>query len=470
MIEKLIYFSPLAAIIIGVLCLLRGNRKDSEIRRCFHISRISLVVSFLFSVIFFNRSVVESLTVGNHFTLLCISLMYIGSFLLMFFSEKWFLSMKISAKAFCINVLVAIAAGSLMISSVNLGLTLICVAIELINSVFLLQIGQTKKYEGGRFYLYAVMFCIFLLVFAVFQLYHMDQTLFYEGLRQKIKLYQNSGFTFISVACIMIVLMFLIGFAPLHFWSTELLSSAILPIFTYFMLVPSVACFAGLIHLNIYVFAPLLDKFAFFYTSVALISIGIGAIGSCSGQNIRKMLAYSSLYHQAVVFLILQRFSLGSTVLSTAYYAIYLLTMYGICACLFGLKVKGEYLFMVHEFNGAAHRRPYISAMIVLFLFSLLGFPPLMGFLGTFTTLNDLVGHSHLYQAAYLCFMLLILSYSYLQLVRAIYFEEGKEVFDRADRSIYMVIFLNALIMILLVLQPHYLLNMLTGILGDVFV
>ena len=56
MIEKLIYFSPLAAIIIGVLCLLRINQKDSDIRRCFHTARISLTISFILSVIFFNRS------------------------------------------------------------------------------------------------------------------------------------------------------------------------------------------------------------------------------------------------------------------------------------------------------------------------------------------------------------------------------------------------------------------------------
>lgn len=470
MIEKLIYFSPLAAIIIGILSLLLVNRKDNDVRRCFHITRISLIISFVFSVIFFNKSMIENFTVGNHFTLLSTGLMYIGSFLLMFFSEKWFLSMKISAKSFCVGVLIAIFVGSLMISSVNLGLTVICMSVALIDNVFLLQIGQTKKYEGGKFYLYAAMFCIFLLVFATFQLYHIDNTLFFESLRQNIKMYQVSGFTFISVACIITVLMFLIGFSPLHFWSTELLSSAILPIFTYFTLIPTVSYFASLIHLNIYVFAPMLDKFSFFYKAIALISIGVGAVGACSGQNIRKMFAYSSLFHQAVVFLVLQRFSLGSSVLSMAYYIIYLLTMYGICACLFGLKVKGEYLFMVSEFNGVSRRRPYISAIIVMFLFSLLGFPPLMGFLGTFTSFNDLVSHGHLWQSFYLCLMLLILSYAYLQLIRAIYFEEGKEIFDRADRSIYMVIFLNTLIMILLILQPQYLLNMLAGILGDVFV
>ena len=151
------------------------------------------------------------------------------------------------------------------------------------------------------------------------------------------------------------------------------------------------------------------------------------------------------------------------------YYVIYLLTMYGVCAVLFGFKIKGEYPLMLSDFNGAAYRRPYISAMLVIFLFSLLGFPPTLGFLGHFSLFTDLVIHNHFYQMTFLLLMMLALAYSYLTIIQALYFEDSHDVFDRAERSIYVVIFANAILMALLLLQPQYLFDVLTNIIGDLF-
>ena len=470
MIEQIIYFFPLASLLIGIFYLSVFAKKSEEVRLNFHIARISLTVSWVFSVIFFNKSAVEHFMVGNHFTLLCVCLMYASAFMLMFLAEKWFLSMKIETRAFCVGVLMTVLMGNMLICSVNFGLTVICLSVILLNQLFLLHNGSGKKQESEKFYLYAVLISIGLLIFAICCLHQVDHTLFYEGLRQNIKLQQENVWIYVAVISIITVFIFLLGLAPLHFGATELLGGVTLPVFTYFMLIPYSACLAGLIHLNIYVFAPLLEKLHIFYTALALISVGFGAVGACSGQNIRKIFAYSALYHLAAVFLILQRFSFGATVMAMAYYMIYLLTMHGICACLFGLKVKGEYLYMVNEFNGAARKRPYLSAMMVIFLFSLLGFPPLMGFWGTASVFGDLIGHRHLYQMWYLCAMIPVVSYAYLQIVRALYFEEGREIFDRADLSIYTAICLDIIGMLLIILNPHYLTNMLSSAVGDLFI
>ena len=155
----------------------------------------------------------------------------------------------------------------------------------------------------------------------------------------------------------------------------------------------------------------------------------------------------------------MQSFSLNAVNTGVIYLLVYSLAMYGICACLFGIKLKGDYLFMLDEFEGAAYKRPYISAMLTIFIFSLLGLPPFLGFFGVFSALSYLAKHDSFYQFGYIMLMLIVLSYGYLQIIKNIYFEKSKENFDRADSGIYVAVLFNALLMIIITLKPQYLMQ-----------
>ena len=60
--------------------------------------------------------------------------------------------------------------------------------------------------------------------------------------------------------------------------------------------------------------------------------------------------------------------------------------------------------------------------MLSVFLFSLIGFPPFLGFLGLFAVFSDLVLHNNFYQLAILLAALLVLAYAYLQIIKTMYF------------------------------------------------
>jgi NADH-quinone oxidoreductase subunit N len=114
---------------------------------------------------------------------------------------------------------------------------------------------------------------------------------------------------------------------------------------------------------------------------------------------------------------------------------------------------------MLDEFEGAAYKRPYISAMLTIFIFSLLGLPPFLGFFGVFSALSYLAKQDSFYQFGYIILMMIVLSYGYLQIIKNIYFEKSKENFDRADSGIYVAVLLNALLMIVIMLKPQYLMQ-----------
>ncbi len=458
MIEGLVYFSPLLIAIIAVLILMFGEHEEDEQYRCFRFSRVMMLISFALAVIFYNKPPITGLSDGSSFALVFELLLYAGGFVLLYLSRRWFAAMHRLAYVFCGCLFMSLLFGYLLISSYNLALTAVSIIMICISNYILLKDSDNQREIsfGTRLYLLLTFVCMFMLVGASVLLYHRCGALDYEVLRLYFELNKDSAETFVLATMMILPFLFLLGLAPLHFCVAESLGKATLPVFAYLMLMPITAVWGGFIQLNVSMLTPVLPLFRLFYIAIALASVGIGAVGACSGQNIRKIFGYASVYHFGIAFLTLRRFTPNAINASCVYLFAYLLAMFGICACLFGLKKKGEYLFMLSEFEGAAQKRPYISVMMVIFMFSLLGLPPFIGFLGLFSALNYLALHHHYYQLLYLLTTMLVLGYAYLQIIKVLCFEERKTSFDRVDRGIYTAILLNAVLMAILILQPHY--------------
>ena len=458
MVEGLIYFSPIMVLMVALLVLMFGEHEEEEAYNCFRFSRIMLILSFGLSVIFYNKTTIIGLTDGNKFTLLFDCLLYGGGLILLYPARKWFISMNIPAYVFCGCLFLTILSGSLLISSDNLVLTAGCCATLLISNYIMLRQGINKKESdlGAKIYLATALIAMILLIAAVVIFYEKSQSMMYADLRTALEIGNSDIALFTAAAMVVVVFLLLLGLAPLHFCLTEILGWLGLPIFTYFLLVPLSAVWGGFIHLNVEVLTPILGRLRMFYMAVALLSVGFGAIGACCGQNIRKIFAYSTVFHSGIILLTMRKFTLNSVNSGFIYLFVYLLAMYGICVCLFGLKRKGEYLFMLSELEGAAQKRPYISAVMLVFMFSLLGVPPFCGFLGLFSSLNYLALHHHFYQLLYLLSMMLVVGYAYLQIIRSMFFEEKRNLFDRTDGGVYAAILLNVALMITIALQPHY--------------
>ena len=469
MLENLIYFSPMLVLLTAFFVLIFGDHEEEY--NCFSFSRIMLILGLVLTIIFYNKATIPNWTTGSKFPLLFDILLYGFGLALLYPSRKWFASMNVPAYTFCGFLILTILSGSLLNCSVNLLLTGICCILIMLGNYAMLQISISKKEItwGGKIYLFAMLICVVLLVGCSFIIYRQCGSLMYSDMRAYLEAHQNDLSAFALMTGIILPFMFLLALAPLHFWFTEISSKTVLPVFSYFVLIPIIAVTAGFIQLNVLVLQPLLPYLRLFYIACALISVGIGAVGSCSSQNIYKIFAFGSVYHLGIIFLTMRKFTLNSVNSGFVYFFTYLLAMYGICTCLFGLKKKGEHLTMLNEFEGAAYKRPYISAMMTIFMFSMLGMPPFLGFLGTFSVLNYLALHHHFYQLIYLLGTMLIIGYSYIQIIRALYFEERKSAFDRADSGIYTVILLLALLMAAVMLRPYYLITDFRSMLEAVF-
>lgn len=461
MLESVIYLSPLIVLLSGVFILMFSEHGEDEQYGCFRLSKIMMIIAFVLTIIFYNKPLIPDVTLGSRYTALFECLMYGGGFALLYLSRKWFASMNVSGYTFCGAIFTALLFGSLLIRSHNMLLSVVCCLFLIMGNYALLR-GTSFKNDGAEnvfAYLGALIVCILISAAALLIFYQYSTSFDYNDIEAALSSNTNNPWLFAAASAILAILMFMIGLAPLHFWYTQTSQKSVLPVFAYFVIVPACACWAGFIRINVEVFSSFADDLYLFYKATALLSISFGALGACSSQNVRKILAYGTIYHFGIILLVMQSFSLNAVNTGVIYLVVYSLAMYGICTCLFGIKLKGDYLFMLDEFEGAAYKRPYISAMLTIFIFSLLGLPPFLGFFGVFSALSYLAKHDSFYQFGYIMLMLIVLSYGYLQIIKNIYFEKSKENFDRADSGIYVAVLFNALLMIIITLKPQYLMQ-----------
>ena len=250
-----------------------------------------------------------------------------------------------------------------------------------------------------------------------------------------------------------------LGVAPFHFWTADVFGAAILPVGSYLMIVPVFAYYAAFVQLSV---GPLAVHFDFLkpaFYAFSLISIFIGAIGANGEINLRRIMAYSRIFVLGIVLLLLSSITEISIFSSFIYLFVSMLALGGVFAACYALKNKGDYLRRLNELSGLAESKPFIAAAMLIFMVSLLGFPPLLGFLGMVFIVDNLVAYQDYVSIFVIMLGIVILAAAYLRVIKTFYFDVKRSNFDRADRGIYFMLLLILAVILVFVLSPKYLVN-----------
>ena len=125
-----------------------------------------------------------------------------------------------------------------------------------------------------------------------------------------------------------------------------------------------------------------------------MISILLGAIGSGAKENIRELYGCAGMFNIGIVLILFSYMSTNDIQAGIIFFLIYLLSMFGIYSCFYGIRSHGEYITQIEYLSGMNEVKPYISAAFLLFSASLLGIPPLLGLLGNLALLKSLLAHN----------------------------------------------------------------------------
>lgn len=474
MLQKLLILLPEISLLLclAVSWMVHKYRVEQTAKTFFTIAKIFTIISFLATVVFYNKSAFPDFFENTPYTTLFKSIMYLLALAWFYLSCKWFLDKNRSSYAYYSYAIFYILLLGTLISATHLLVWMVCLPLLCVLNLamIVLRDDEEKITELAKLYAFFAVIFISLMYGGAYILWQNAGGLDYATLElylaqgEKLSLYDLA-----AIGMIVANLLFMMAVAPFHTWFVDAIRYTILPVSGFLSIIPIFAYVSCLSDLVINVFWPAAFVVRPMMLAFAFLSLVIGAFSANGEKNIRQIFAFSTVYQVGFVLFTLVGFNDNSVLSAFVYLVIYVLAVAGVYTIFLSLKSRGEYLFNLEDIAGMSSQRPYISAAFLMFVVSMCGTPPMLGFLGKISVVNNLVIQERWSSLIVLLASLLVMVNAYLQIIRSIYFEKATLKLDRTDKTIYICLFINILIVAISILNPAYLFQDAEKILNGVF-
>jgi NADH-quinone oxidoreductase subunit N len=306
--------------------------------------------------------------------------------------------------------LLLILVGTMIVALAN-DLVLFFVGLELISipTYLLLFLGRSEsRLESGTKYFFLSILSSALLLYGFSFLYGAGGSTSLGTIRATLAAAGPEGAGTTAFAPLALILIFAgIGFrltaVPFHFYAPDVYQGATNPNAGLLAVIPKIAALLVLVRI-VFVAMPGYERLGWQLSlSVAMITMTLGNLLALWQNNVRRLLAYSSIAHAgymliglAVGFAVAAGASeadpfdgIGATLF---YLLVYAAATAGSFAALTYLSSERRTVDTLDELAGLSGDHPKTAAALAIFMFSLTGLPPLAGFWGKFTLFTGALG------------------------------------------------------------------------------
>lgn len=378
---------------------------------------------------------------------------------------------ELARPEYAVLMLLSIAGMMVMVSSGNfltlyLGLELQSLPLYVLAAF---NIKNRKSNEAGLKYFMLGALASGLLLFGISLVYGYTGTLDYATVA---KMLVGEGVTDAAVTArpelvagamlIVGALAFKLAAVPFHMWAPDVYEGAPTPVTTFFAVVAKLAAFGIMVKVLAVPFAPLFAKMQIVLVVLSALSLTVGALGGLGQNNLKRLLAYSSIGH--VGFGLMAIAAGGTEGLSAliVYLAIYAVMSLGTFGVLLMLRSKGQMVETISNLAGLSKSHPWVGLGLALLMFSMAGIPPLLGFFSKLYVFMAAYNGGLIHLAILAAVCSVISAYYYLRVIKAIYVDEPAEgvaplSLDKPyDTSVGLVVFVAVLLNVigLLLVSP----------------
>ena len=423
-------------------------------------SNISLLVSLILVVLFwyypdsvsFDKSS-PSYTIYDHFVINDFSQLFKVIFLMTalavsVISSSYFKNDEPHQAEYYV-LLLSSALGMLITASANDFLT-IFVGIELsaFSSYGLVAFRKTndKSTEAGAKYLLIGAFSSALTLYGISLLYALTGSVTFEGVNAFLTGLQNgvidgdySELVFISSLFIIAGLGFKIAVVPFHAWAPDVYEGAPAPVTALLAAASKAMGFVALMKVFIFTLEPFADEWKLVFGIIALVSMTIGNLAALSQKDIGRMLAYSSIAQAGYILIAFPALTQDAVSGAIAHTLVHAFMKGGAFVVVAGVGSVGLG-YNLGSFKGLARRSQLLALAMTICLLSLVGLPPLAGFISKFLLFYGVLqagvsGETWIIALVIAGVLNSALSlYYYLKVIRYMYLYEPEEL-DVADFS-----------------------------------
>ncbi len=247
---------------------------------------------------------------------------------------------------------------------------------------------------------------------------------------------------------------FKISAVPFHMWTPDVYEGAPTPVTAFFAAAPKLAAMAMFVRVIFSAFPDVVFQWQQILVFLSIASMVLGAFAAIGQQNIKRLMAYSSIGHMGYALVGLASGSEEGVRGVIIYLVIYLVMTLGVFACILAMRRWDGMVEDIDELAGLSRNNPLIAFLLSMLLFSLAGIPPLAGFFAKFYVFLAAI-HAELYWLAVIGVLASVVgAYYYLRIIKIMYFDEPAEPFEPMPGPLQSVLGVSGVIVILFFLYP----------------
>ena len=233
---------------------------------------------------------------------------------------------------------------------------------------------------------------------------------------------------------------FKISAVPFHMWTPDVYEGAPTSVTAFFAAAPKIAAMAMLIRAVHGAFEPATADWRQIITFLAIASMGLGAFAAIGQNNIKRLMAYSSIGHMGFALVGLAAGSEEGVSGVVLYMIIYMAMTLGTFACILAMRRTDGMVENISDLAGLSRTNPMLALMLTAFMFSLAGIPPLAGFWAKYFVFLAAI-QAELYVLSVLGVIASVVgAFYYLRVVKVMWFDEPEQGFVAMASELKLVL------------------------------
>jgi NADH-quinone oxidoreductase subunit N len=240
----------------------------------------------------------------------------------------------------------------------------------------------------------------------------------------------NTSLLLVGAALLLTGFGFKIAAVPFHMWTPDVYQGAPTAVTAFMSAGAKAAGFAALLRVFMIAFPSMAVDLTPILWVVSAATMFVGNIIAIAQTNIKRMLAYSAIAQAGYILMAFVPYGnpdVAKTAVASGlfYLFTYTLTSFGAWAVVIALeKAEGKGL-EINDYAGLGRKYPALAAAMTVFMFSLTGVPPTLGFVGKFYLFSSVIAGGYYWLAIIGVVTSLISAYYYLRVVVMMYMREG---------------------------------------------
>jgi len=427
------------------------------------VTKFSLLILILLIVILYNDTgevfkVFLSSYIKDPFSNFIKILIALSSIFVLNSSQTFIKDNKLDQFEYPIIILISVLGMFIMVSSNDLILFYLGLELQSLSLYILAAIDRdnVRSSESGIKYFILSALSSGLLLYGCSLLYGFTGSTNFDLIANQLTT-DNTGAIF-AMVFILVGLAFKISAVPFHMWTPDVYEGSPTSVTNFFAVVPKIAGLAVLIRFMQTPFGNILSEWQTIVIFISVASMILGAIAAIGQNNIKRLLAYSSIGHMGYALAGIATGNISGYSSSIIYICIYVVMNIGAFSCIYMMKKNGKYSENINDLSGISKTNPLLAISFLIILFSLAGIPPLGGFFAKFYVFLAVIENEMYWLAVIGLLTTVISAFYYLRVIKIIYFDELKEAFEEVHvKSITSTVLISCLILITFFLYPSIL-------------